>query len=225
MADQDAQDKNLPASPKKIQRSRAEGQVPRSRDLGHFAVILTGGALLAAGGPEGVAWLQQLMDFSLRFDAELLAKPGVMTERFLDIGLRGLLLSLGVGLCLSLVAVLSSVALGGWNFTMKAVAPKFSNLNPLTGIARLFQWQGLGQALKACALALVLALIAGLVMKNRIANYVGIMSVPLPAALAYAGDQLMGGLAFLGLGLALFAVIDVPLQYQLYMKRLKMSRE
>ncbi|MDC6170154.1 EscU/YscU/HrcU family type III secretion system export apparatus switch protein [Paucibacter sp. XJ19-41] len=225
MADQDAQDKNLPASAKKIQRSRAEGQVPRSRDLGHFAVILTGGALLAAGGPEGVAWLQQLMDVSLRFDAELLAKPGVMTERFLEIGLRGLLLSLGVGLCLSLVAVLSSLALGGWNFTMTAVAPKFSNLNPLTGIARLFQWQGLGQALKACALALVLALIAGLVMKNRIANYVGIMSVPLPAALAYAGDQLMGGLAFLGLGLALFAVIDVPLQYQLYMKRLKMSRE
>lgn len=51
MADQDAQDRNLPASAKKIARSRAEGQVPRSRDLPHFAMMVAGGAVLAVGGP------------------------------------------------------------------------------------------------------------------------------------------------------------------------------
>ncbi|RYF98703.1 MAG: flagellar biosynthetic protein FlhB, partial [Caulobacteraceae bacterium] len=44
MADQDAQDRNLPASPKKIERSRADGQLPRSRDLPHFAMMVAGGA-------------------------------------------------------------------------------------------------------------------------------------------------------------------------------------
>jgi len=225
MADQDAQDRNLPASAKKIERSRAEGQLPRSRDLGHFAMMLAGGAMLSAGAPQAVDWMQHLLEFSLRFDAQQLARPGMMTERLVDLGLRGLVVVLGVGLLMWLVAVAANVASGGWNLTFKPLAPKFSHLNPLTGFARLFQWAGLGQALKACLLALVLGAVGAMVLKDRIAAYVGIMSVPLPAALAYAGQQLMGGLALLGLALALFAVIDVPLQRQLYLRRLRMSRE
>jgi flagellar biosynthetic protein FlhB len=225
MADQDAQDKNLPASAKKIERSRSEGQLPRSRDLGHFAMMLTGGAMLSAFAPEGLDWLTHMLDHSLRFDAELLAKPGVMTERLTDIGLRGLLVILGAGVVLALAGIAANLASGGWNWTFKPLAPKFSKLNPLTGFARMFELQQLGQALKACLLALVLGVVGAMVMKDRIASYIGIMSVPLPAAIAYAGQQLMGGLALLGLALALFAIIDVPLQRQLYMRRLKMSRE
>ena len=72
MADQDAQDRNLPASAKKIQRSRAEGQLPRSRDLPHFAMLVSAGALLSAGAPQALAWLQKLLQHGLRFDAQLL---------------------------------------------------------------------------------------------------------------------------------------------------------
>lgn len=74
-------------------------------------------------------------------------------------------------------------------------------------------------------LALVLGIVGALVLKERLAAYVGIMSVPLPSALAYAGQQLMGGLMLLAVALAVFAAIDVPLQRQLWMRRLRMSRE
>ena len=49
MADTSAQDKNLPASPRKLEKARAEGQVARSRDLGHFAAIAGGGAVAGGG--------------------------------------------------------------------------------------------------------------------------------------------------------------------------------
>lgn len=225
MADQDAQDKNLPASAKKIERSRAEGQVPRSRDLPHFAVMLGGGALLAAFGPELMAWLQRMLANSLRFDAQMLGTPGFLTARLSELALQGLLFSLGIGFVLMLLAIASNLAAGGWNWTFKPLVPKFSNLNPLTGLGRLFGWQGLSQALKACLLALLLGVIGAMVLKDRMAAYIGIMSVPLPAALAYAGQQLMSGLALVALALALFAVIDVPLQRHLFLKRLRMSRE
>ena len=39
MADSSAQDRNLPASQRKLQKAREEGQLPRSRDLGHFAAL------------------------------------------------------------------------------------------------------------------------------------------------------------------------------------------
>ena len=51
MADSNAQDKNLPASQRKLDKARAEGQVARSRDLGHFAAIAAGGAVLVALAP------------------------------------------------------------------------------------------------------------------------------------------------------------------------------
>ncbi|MDE1950374.1 MAG: EscU/YscU/HrcU family type III secretion system export apparatus switch protein, partial [Burkholderiales bacterium] len=45
MAD-DSQDRHLPASARKIEKARGEGQVARSRDLGHLAALGAGGALL-----------------------------------------------------------------------------------------------------------------------------------------------------------------------------------
>ncbi|MDN3919792.1 flagellar biosynthesis protein FlhB [Roseateles violae] len=225
MADQDAQDRNLPASAKKIERSRAEGQLPRSRDLPHFAMMVAGGAILSVGGPEIVDSLQQMLSAGLRFDAQQLAQSGFMGERLAELTLRFLMVMGPISAVLVAVALASHLASGGWNWTMKPLAPKFSHLNPLTGFGRLFSGQGLGTALKAVALALVLGAVGAMVLKNRIASFVGIMSVPLPAALAYAGQQLMGGLMLLAIALALFAAIDVPLQRQLWLRRLKMTRE
>jgi flagellar biosynthetic protein FlhB len=225
MADQDAQDRNLPASAKKIKRSRAEGQVPRSRDLTHFVVLVTAGAMLAFGGGWVVDKLQHLLAVGLRFDARALGHPEFMLDRLgsLTLECMGVMLPLCGGLAFAAIA--ANLASGGWNWTFKPLVPKFSHLDPIAGLGRLFTGAGLGQALKAVALALVLGAVAALVLKNRIASYVGIMSVPLPSAMAYAGQQLIGGLAFLGLALAVFAGIDVPLQRQIYMRRLRMTRE
>jgi flagellar biosynthetic protein FlhB len=225
MADQDAQDRNLPASPKKIEKSRSEGQLPRSRDLPHFALMVTGGAVLAAGGPQIIEKLRQTLVTGLHFDASLLARPGFMGERLVDMTLAFALVAGPIGVLLMLVGIASNLASGGWNWTMKPLAPKFTHLNPLGGLKRLFTGQGLGTALKAVLLALVLGVIGAMVLKDRLASYVSIMSVPLPSALAYAGQQLTGGLGLLAVALAVFAAIDVPLQRQLWLRRMRMSRE
>lgn len=225
MADDSAQDRNLPASAKKIERSRAEGQLPRSRDLPHFAMMLAGGAILSFGGPQIVDSLQSMLSEGLRFDANMLAQRGFMGQRLWDLTLRFLGLMLPISGLLIVVAVASNLASGGWNWTTKPLAPKFSHMNPLAGLGRLVSGHGLGTALKAVALALVLGAVGALVLKDRMSAYVGIMSVPLPSALAYAGQQLIGGLALLAIALAVFAAIDVPLQRQLWMRRLRMTRE
>ena len=225
MAEQDAQDRNLPASPKKIKRSRAEGQLPRSRDLPHFAMMVAGGVVLSAGGPQIIEKLRQMLISALHFDAHLLARPGAMSEHLVQMTLAFGSVMGPIAAVLVLAGIASNVASGGWNWTMKPMAPKFSHLNPLEGLGRLFTGQGFGTALKAVLLALVLGVIGAMALKDRLAAYVGIMSVPLPSALAYAGAQLMGGLSLLGIALAVFAAIDVPLQRQLWLRRMKMSRE
>jgi flagellar biosynthetic protein FlhB len=225
MADQDAQDRHLPASAKKIARSKSEGQLPRSRDLPHFGVMVAGGAVLSMGGPQIVEKLRQMLATGLHFEAWQLADKGFMVERLAEMTLAFAAVMGPIAAVIVFAAVASHLAGGGWNWTMKPLAPKFSHLNPIAGLGRLVTGQGFGTALKAVALALVLGIVGALVLKDRLAAYVGIMSVPLPSALAYAGQQLMGGLGLLAVALAVFAAIDVPLQRQLWLRRMRMSRE
>jgi flagellar biosynthetic protein FlhB len=187
--------------------------------------MVTGGAVLAAAGPQIIEKLRQTLVTGLRFDASLLARPGFMGERLAEMTLAFAMVAWPVGVLLMAVGIASNLASGGWNWTMKPLAPKFTHLNPLGGLKRLFTGQGLGTALKAVLLALVLGVIGAMVLKDRLAAYVSIMSVPLPSALAYAGQQLMGGLGLLAVALAVFAAIDVPLQRQLWLRRMRMTRE
>ena len=75
MADQDASDRNLPASQRKLNKAREDGQVARSTDIGHFAAVATGGALLVALAPEFTGWTQQLLAEGMRFNLMAATDP------------------------------------------------------------------------------------------------------------------------------------------------------
>src|ERR1700712_3351052 len=106
MADQSSsQDRNLPASQRRLKQAREEGQVPRSRDLGHFIAIGTCGALLASFAPQAGDWLQQTLIEGLRFDAEPLRAPGMMGDRLIEMTLRLLAVVLPFGFAMAAAAI------------------------------------------------------------------------------------------------------------------------
>ena len=224
MADS-AQDKHLPATPRKIKKAREDGQVARSRDLGHFAAIAAAGALLAASATEIGGWLQRLLVSGLRFDARTLAEPDVMQVRLAEMGVKMVLLILPLGAVMLAVAVAASVASGGWNWTFKAMRPKFSKLDPMAGVGRMFSKHQLGETLKACLLAVVLGSIGVLYLQMQLPAFFATLQMPLPAALAQAPATVQTGLLMLLLALAAFALIDVPLQRKWLQDRLKMSHQ
>lgn len=225
MAEQDAQDRNLPASARKLQKAREQGQVPRSRDLGHFAAIAIGGAVLVAALPWASGWLKARLAQALQFDARSVAQPQAMLERLSELSAATLWMVLPMGLLMTLVAVGVSAASGGWNFTLKPLQPKFAFLNPIAGIGRLFSKQQLIEALKACVLALVLGTIGALYLKAHVGDFASMLGMNLPAALESGAATVLGGLMLLVLALAAFAAIDVPLQRKLHADRLKMSHQ
>ena len=88
MADKDAQDHNLPASERKIRKAREEGQLPRSRDLPHF-LVLAALVLLAVGMlPMAMDEWRGVMRDGLRFNAEMVQRPGIMTAVLADQAMR-----------------------------------------------------------------------------------------------------------------------------------------
>ncbi len=219
----DAQDRKLPASQKKIRKARTEGQVARSRDLAHLMVVGAGGALLVLMLPRLGSWLQSILATGLRFDAALLAQPGVLTQRLAELSWAWLAVLLPLGAASIALAAGASLASGGWNFTLQPLMPNFGKLDPLAGLGRMLGAQHLGDLAKACGLALLLGLIGGAYLYTHLPQFRDALALPLPAALAHTGSTLVSGLALLLIVLVVFAAIDVPLQRQVLAKRLKMG--
>jgi len=222
MADS-AQDKHLPPTARRLQKAREEGQVARSRDLGHFAVVAAGLALLMAAAPSLAQWLRDLLGAGLRFDVRTVATPAAMLDRLGQLFMPALLLSLGLGSAMAVVALATAFLSGGWVFTLKPVMPNFGKLNPLAGLGRIVSKAQIGEMLKAVFLALLLGSVGAAYLWAHLQDFALMQSVGLPAAFVAASDRIVSGLWLLVLVLAAFALVDVPLQRFLHTSRLKMS--
>lgn len=221
----DSQDKRLPATSKKLGKARKEGQVARSQDLGHLVAFAAGGALIVGMLRPLTDWLVSLMTQGLRFDRGAVTDSGAMAALLFDQSWQMLVFVVPLGIVMGLVAIAASALAGGWNFTLQPIQPKFSKLNPLSGLQRMFSFGQLTPMLKSCLLALVLFITGALYLKRHLEDFAQLITQPLPSALAGAGEIVLGGLMLMLLVLAVFAALDVPLQRFLLARNLKMSFE
>lgn len=221
----DSQDKRLPATGRKIGKARKEGQVARSRDLGHLVAFAAGGAMLVAAARPLTDFLVALLARGLRFDRSAVADPRAMTGLLAEQAWQMLALVVAMGAVVALVAVAAGVASGGWNFTLKPLQPKFEKLDPIAGLGRMFSKSQFLPLAKSCLLALVLFVVAGLYLHGHRDDFSQLIAQPLPSALAGAGEIVLGGLTLLVLVLLVFSLVDVPLQRWLLAENLKMSHD
>jgi flagellar biosynthetic protein FlhB len=212
-------------SQRRLQNARERGQVPRSRELTNFATMIGGSATLIAIGGTLAAHLSQIMRRSLSIDPERLRDPGTMMSLLGESALSATGVLLPVFAALVGLVMLASVALGGWNFSMQALAPDFTRLSPLAGAKRLLGLRGaseLGKALLKCAVVGgVCAAIVSAIFRDVLA-----LAHMQPRAAIGRGAGLLGwSFVWLCGSLALVAAVDVPLQLFQFKRMLRMTRQ
>jgi flagellar biosynthesis protein FlhB len=224
-ADQDNQHKPLPASERKLKKAREEGQIVRSKDLGHFMVLLAATGGLIALTPWWLDKLHTLLRTGLVFNARSVANPEVMLQSLGNWSTLALSMVVPMGLAIAVAAAASSVISGGWMFSMKVVFPNFGKLNPLAGLGNVFSKRQLIDALKASLLALILGAVGGWLLWRRWPDLVQLLAQPLPLALHDMGEAFRQVLWTMLLVIAAFAMVDWPLQRKMFMDRMRMTHQ
>lgn len=129
-------------------------------------------------------------------------------------------------LLLTLVAAFAAPAmLGSFGFRGKAMAPKGSRINPLTGIKRIFGMQGLIELFKATAKVAVLGYAGYWIIAGEIKSLPGLAAADPTVAVDIIGQKLAFTMALLTAGLALIAFVDVPIQWFQRNRKLRMTKQ
>ena len=220
-----SEDKQLPATERKLQKAREDGQAPRSQELSHLAVLGVLGLILWTFFPTMIDALLREMVRQFTFDAATVHVPASMLALLQPMLLAGLVISLILAVLAAMAAVTASLGSGGWIWSLKALQPQFSRLSPLQGAKNLVSGQKMANLGKMLLLATVLVWAAWKYMAGSAERMAQLVLQPSAPSLREAGEWMGTGLALLLLVVFLFAVVDVPLQQYLHKSRLKMSHE
>ena len=223
--DQGSQDKNLPASERKLQKARDDGQVSRSEDLKHLAVLGVGAMSILVLAPIMFDHLRQSVTRHLTFDRSTVAQTTSMLNRLSDataVGVGGSVAFASIIVC---AAVLASLACGGWVASLKPVTPDFSKLNPLTGFMNMFSKKKLISVAKMTLMTFILFAIAANYLGSSIDTVATLILQPSSSAFAQLTQWMTSGLGIMLLVVFLAALIDVPLQKFLHGEEMKMSHQ
>jgi len=220
-----SQDRQLPATEQKLRQARQDGQVSRSRDLSHLAVLGSGAVAVLVLMPVVFDRLKLALSQQLVFNAATLQNPAGMLDRLRDLSVVGLLAALAFAVIVGATAMLSTVAAGGWVTSLKPVMPDFSRINPLSGLGRLFSKQQLANVAKLCLLTCVLAFVSWSYVRGSVQRIAGLVLQPSTLAMQDLGSWLVTGVSLLLLVVFAAAVVDVPLQAFFHRSQLKMSHQ
>jgi flagellar biosynthetic protein FlhB len=225
MSDESDAEKTEPASQKKIDDARKEGDVPRSRELATFTVLMTSGIVLWVFGSALIRQLSATLVSGLSLDREQIYNPDVLINRVTtDIG-SVLLACLPLAIAIMAVALASPLLIGGWLFTAKSFMPNFGKLNPIKGLGNMVSKNALVELFKALAKTLVVGVVAYFVVMSEKEAVIGLAIEPLLSGSTHLGHLVAMSFLYMVGGLGLIAAIDGPYQMWHYADKMKMTRQ
>jgi flagellar biosynthetic protein FlhB len=122
-----------------------------------------------------------------------------------------------------LLAFAAPLVIGGWNFSLKSVAPNASRLNPLTGFGRMFGAQALVELFKAIAKVLVVVAIGLLVLYINTDAILGTQHESVLPAMADSLELVAWAVLWMSCAMILISLIDVPFQLYQHAQKLRMT--
>lgn len=225
MAEDSDLERTEPASQRRLEQAREEGQVPQSRELSAFLILIAGsGALWAAG-----SWLARriggAVSQGLTFGREAAFDAALLPSLFLGQAGEALMTVGPLFLILVAAALAGPFLLGGLNFSGKALGPDWTRLDPLKGFGRMFSMHSVGELVKGILKALLVGVVVVWVILHEQEQVFALIGQPLEAGLHSMGRTILFSTLVIVGSMFLIVAADVPFQLWQYHSRLRMTKE
>lgn len=224
-------EKTEPATPKKLEDARKEGQVAKSREIGNAFGILALFLVLKFM----IGWIAgNLLSF---FGTVYNKMPDVVTfwHGFMPINDLGILFRqmlfqvlliiapiLMIGF---LIAFLCDLVQVKWKPTGKTLKPKFSKLNPINGFKRIFSVNSLVELVKSVLKIMIVSLVCYSYLKDKLALLYSLYDMSLMQSIQLIGETITD----LGIRIAavymLLAFSDFAYQKYKFSNDMKMTKQ
>lgn len=225
MADDSDLERSEPASQRRIEKAREEGDVPRSRELDIFLSLAAGVVMIAALGKSTA----ELLSGQLASGLARLPSAAVGPEEAIQMALEplgALVWLLPPMFAVVLVAaVLSPGLVGGLHLSSAGLRMRWERLNPAAGLARMFSVQSLVELLKAVLKAALVAGVATVLGLRAVSESQALSLSDLAVAIPQQAELLRWIFAMVVLSMLAVVAIDAPFQMYSYAKKLRMTKQ
>lgn len=224
MAETDQERTEDPTERRK-QQAREKGQVARSIEMGTAFVLVSAAIAFMWFGDWLYEGARNVFQTMFTIDRQQAFDTTKIYEAF-GIAFGFIIWPVLIIFAFVLVATFFGNSwLGGISFSTKAMAPKFSRMNPLNGFKRMFGIQALVELVKAIAKFSVVAVSAFFILKWQFVDILQMSMGQMPNMMAHALDILLWMFLLLCCSIFLIVVIDAPFQLWKHNKDLRMTKQ
>ena len=226
MAEQQGQEKTEAPTEKKRRESREEGQVAFSKELPSAALLAGILLTLIATSP---LILEAFREMTTQIFREMSKADELSIGSLYD--LSGEIFSTLLpafapfAVIIVLVGILASILQVGVQITLKAIAPKFNKISPLTGLKRLFSTQSLADFLKSMAKLIIVGIVGYITYMDKITELNGLSVATPEAILEYNFTVVAEVSGKIVLALVAIAIFDYLYQRWHHEKQLMMTKQ
>lgn len=222
---EDGSEKTESATSKKLQDARQKGNIARSKDLSSALLLIVAAISIYGTGLLLTRDLESLFRFNFVIERADLFDISRLVFHLYQSMVKVMDSMIITMLVLAAAGIVGSVCLGGLSFSWDPLMPKFSKINPISGLKRMFSVQSLVELLKSIAKVALVGLVSTLVIYHFLPEALALPFQSIDLSIAHGVNIVMWSFIFISLSLALIAAIDVPFQVWSHKEKLKMTKQ
>jgi flagellar biosynthetic protein FlhB len=227
MADEDDSQKTEEPTQKKLDETRKKGQVPMSREMNNWIMLLAGTIIISGYGGYFVQELGIILKNIVEISAftNISEKEGAFSELMIMITMDIFWLIAPIFLFLSIAAFLAPFIQIGPLFAPESIKPKLDKISPIQGFTRIFSMRSLMEFVKGLIKIALITGVASIILYPYMSGIDHFMQLEvldiLKEILAIFIRMMVGILAVF----FVVAALDVFYQRYEHMKKMRMSKQ
>jgi flagellar biosynthetic protein FlhB len=222
---EDAGEKSQDATQHRRDQAREEGQVAVSQDLASAALLVGSLGVLMFSAKALIDFFAKLMVGQLADDAWLVADRDFLLLRWHSVmsGLGGVMLPM-LGMMLGL-AIITRMMQTGWLVVPGKLMPDVNNINPLSGLKRLFSLSNAVRLGFGIFKVIIVGIVAFVSVYSRRDEVLGLAALDVAQIAIFTWDLCLWTAIKIGLALLILGILDFGYQWWKQEQDLKMTTQ